>query len=115
LNLYYKKDCPFSLKIISFLHETNTLEAVQLLDCDDNLQNPHNNELESGGGKLQYPCLNEGEDWIYESEKIINKLKSKLNIQLNSPITDYTSCVFDKLILMKKKLQNLESSIKQNN
>ena len=57
MKLYYKKDCPFSLKVISYLHETNTSTSVQLLECDDNLQTPHNQELESGGGKLQYPCL----------------------------------------------------------
>ena len=79
MKLYYKDDCPFSLKVKSYLSETGNGNRVQLLNCN-NVE--YKKALASGGGKLQYPCLQIDEEWLYESEEIIYRLKEELKIHI---------------------------------
>ncbi|MGI6105940.1 MAG: glutaredoxin family protein [Raoultibacter sp.] len=71
LTLYYKKDCEFCDKIMSFLEETHIT-----LDKRDVLQPGNQNDLIKIGGKKQVPCLVAHSKALYESDDIITYLKS---------------------------------------
>lgn len=102
-NLYIKRTCPFSLKVLSYMSEIGQYDKINILDCEDQPTNENFKILERLGGKYQVPCLNIDDDWIYESDKIIDILNTSLNVDnLKSPITDYISITFEKVKDLKR-------------
>ena len=108
MNLFIKRSCPFSMKVLSFASEIGELESLTLSVCDEFFENDKSIQLGLNGGKLQVPCLQIGKEWIYESEEIIERLKIQFQNFTETPITDYTSTVFSKLINLKKKVEKLD-------
>jgi len=75
--LYCYDECPFCLNVLSFLNENNLLDHVTLKNTL--LHANYKSELIEKGGKPQVPCLIEnGNKVLYESQDIINYLKSTL-------------------------------------
>ena len=74
LKLYYKPECPFCKKVLSFM-EKNDIELE--------LKNIHDEEnkkfLVEEGGMNQVPCLFIDGKAMYESDDIIEFLKEKFN------------------------------------
>ena len=74
LKLYYKPECPFCKKVLSFM-EKNDIELE--------LKNIHDEEnkkfLVEKGGMTQVPCLFIDGKAMYESDDIIEFLKEKFN------------------------------------
>ncbi len=73
LSLYIFRDCPFCIKVLRFLHQSNM--TLDLRDAEFN--ELHKAELVSRGGHYQVPCLRitsangNKEQWLYESDDII--------------------------------------------
>ncbi len=78
LALYHFKTCPFCIKV---RHEMARLSLpIELRDAQHDQS--HRNDLQSGGGKIQTPCLkitdDQGKtDWLYESGDIIKYLQQR--------------------------------------
>ena len=70
LTLYYKKTCPFCLKVLRFMDD-NKLNMDKL----DTMQPGNENDLIRIGGKKQVPCLIIGDRPLYESDDIIEYLR----------------------------------------
>ena len=74
LKLYYKPECPFCKKVLSFM-EKNDIELE--------LKNIHDEEnkkfVVEKGGMNQVPCLFIDGKAMYESDDIIEFLKEKFN------------------------------------
>ncbi len=99
-----KDTCPYSLKVLSFLGEIEKNNFVEVMVCDENFQNKNSQQLGKIGGKLQVPCLNIDDNWYYESTDIIGILNKKFNVyNKKTPITDYISITFEKVIGLKKQ------------
>ena len=85
LALYQFYACPFCVKTRRALHRLNLPVALR-----DARNDPvHRAELESGGGKIQVPCLRiEGPDgtrWLYESRAIIAYLEGRFGAAQPAP------------------------------
>ena len=64
--------CPYCKKVENFMKEENIeLEVVNINEDRDGL-----NELVERGGKRQIPCLYHDEEYLYESDDIIEFLKA---------------------------------------
>ncbi len=77
LELFYFPSCPFCQMVLNEL--PNIKVEVSLKNIMDNMD--FRNELMAGGGKTQVPCLkiekdDEQQEWMYESQDIIQYLKS---------------------------------------
>ncbi|PKH86286.1 glutathione S-transferase N-terminal domain-containing protein [Colwellia sp. Bg11-28] len=76
--LYHYDSCPFCAKT---RHAINELDLnIELRNIQKNHQ--HRIELQQGGNKTQVPCLRIGQSngkaqWLYESDDIINFLRSR--------------------------------------
>ena len=75
--IYQFKTCPFCMKVRRELKRSSL--NIELRDAQHNPQNRA--ELEAQGGKVMVPCLKIVDDkgdaqWLYESDKIIEHLKS---------------------------------------
>jgi len=74
-SLYYSRYCYFCQKVLGFLRGQKI--EIELRNTSDS---KHRQDLVSGGGKTQVPCLridNEGEtQWLYESDDIIRYLSA---------------------------------------
>ena len=68
--LYYKKSCPYCVKVLRFL-DANGIT----LDLRDTMQPDNQNDLVRIGGKKQVPCLVIKGRPLYESEDIISYLR----------------------------------------
>lgn len=77
LQLYHFNTCPFCIRVRM---------AMKLMGVSVESKNIHSNskykdELVTGGGKQQVPCLrieeNENVRWLYESDDIIKYLKQQ--------------------------------------
>jgi len=70
LSLYQFYACPFCIKTRRFIHGLNLNIAFKYAKKGS----PYRDELASGGGKIQVPCLrvedDQGVNWIYESSQI---------------------------------------------
>ena len=75
LTLYYRALCPFCRKVLAFMTENNI--DVPLKDIGENPE--YEKELVSTGGKPQVPCLVIDGKALYESDSIIEWLKSNFN------------------------------------
>ena len=72
--LYYKKTCPFCVKVLRFM-EANDIT----LDKRDTQQPGNEQDLIRVGGKKQVPCLVVGGRPLYESDDIIAYLREKVS------------------------------------
>jgi glutaredoxin len=78
LALYQFEACPFCVKV------RRELKRLGLkVEQKDAKQASFSEELKSGGGELQVPCLRVGDDgktqWIYESDDIIAYLTQRFH------------------------------------
>jgi glutaredoxin len=77
LSLYQFYACPFCVKTRRALHRLNV--PVEIRDAQHD--QGHRAALETGGGKVQVPCLriDEGAEtrWVYESNEIIAYLQGR--------------------------------------
>ncbi|KGJ86917.1 glutathione S-transferase N-terminal domain-containing protein [Colwellia psychrerythraea] len=76
--LYHYDSCPFCAKTRHAIHELDL--SIELRNIQKNHQ--HRIELQQGGNKTQVPCLrieqaNGKAHWLYESDDIINFLRSR--------------------------------------
>lgn len=81
LSLYQFFACPFCVKTRRAIHSLNV--DIEARDIN---KHPHfRTELEKNGGKVAVPCLRieEGDSttWMYESNEIIDFLKSRVTQQ----------------------------------
>ena len=75
--MYEFKACPFCVRVRRFMKRNNIARKNK----------DYAEELVSGGGKLQVPCLvipieGKSSEWLYESKDIINFLAKELGIKL---------------------------------
>ncbi len=77
MTLYQLYACPFCIKTRRTLRRLNLPIETRSV----NQQSPYRAELESGGGRIQVPCLRiqqDGNDvWMYESSDIIRYLEKR--------------------------------------
>lgn len=71
--LYYKKTCPYCQKVLAFMDENRIT-----MDTRDTTQPGNQNDLIRIGGKKQVPCLIIEGRPLYESDDIVNYLKTKV-------------------------------------
>jgi glutaredoxin len=80
LALYQFHACPFCIKTRRALHRLNLPVALRDAQHDQTARS----ELETGGGKIQVPCLRieepGGPRWLYESKAIIAYLEGRLGV-----------------------------------
>ncbi len=85
LSLYQFYACPFCVKTRRALHRLNV--PVDLRDVQGNPS--RRAELETGGGKVQVPCLRIDDPgstrWLYESNAIIAYLEERFGIAQTAP------------------------------
>jgi glutaredoxin len=85
LALYQFYACPFCIKTRRALHRLNL--PVALRDAQNDPVSRA--ELESGGGKIQVPCLRieepDGARWLYESKAIIPYLEGRFGTAQPAP------------------------------
>lgn len=77
-SIYEFKACPFCVRLRRELQRLNL--PIELRDAKSNPE--HRKALESGGGKVQVPCLriekaDGSEQWMYESKEIIHFLQKE--------------------------------------
>ncbi|PUU95161.1 glutathione S-transferase N-terminal domain-containing protein [Halanaerobium sp.] len=75
LVLYYYPTCPYCRKVTKFI-DRNDLDQIELKNI--NQDQKAESELIEVGGKRQVPCLFIDDEPLYESDDIINWLKSNL-------------------------------------
>ncbi|HEY0720643.1 MAG TPA: glutathione S-transferase N-terminal domain-containing protein [Gammaproteobacteria bacterium] len=78
--LYQFKSCPFCIKVRRELARLSL--TIELRDAQHDAQ--HRAALQQGGGKPQVPCLRlqdeqGSEQWLYESDAIIQLLRSRFD------------------------------------
>ena len=76
--LYFKPDCPFSLKVLNFFKDNNIVKypSYNIEDATCGEQNAR--KLEEVGGKVQVPCLVIDGKAMYESDDKIEYAKENL-------------------------------------
>ncbi len=68
LELYYLQNCPFCIKVLDYLEETNIdINLIELNEVDEARET-----LKEQGGKVQVPCLFIDGKPLYESDDIID-------------------------------------------
>lgn len=76
LVLYYRDDCPYCWNVLSYLNDHKRELPMKEINSSEVISN----ELISGGGKRQVPCLRIRENngnkitWLYQSAEIIKYL-----------------------------------------
>ena len=84
MKLYDLYACPFCIKTRRALRRLNLPMETRSVSH----QSPYRGELESGGGRIQVPCLRlqqGGSDvWMYESSDIIQYLEAQFGQAVNS-------------------------------
>ena len=77
MTLYQLYACPFCIKTRRVLRKLNLPMETRSV----NQQSPYRTELQTGGGRIQVPCLRlqqDGNDvWMYESSDIIHYLENQ--------------------------------------
>jgi glutaredoxin len=72
LLLYYSSSCPYSHKVIRYLEETNQTIPMKEISCDKEAKA----EFKARGDSMVVPCLYIDGKPLYESDAIINWLKT---------------------------------------
>lgn len=75
LKLYYYPTCPYCRKVTRFI-DKNDLDQIELKNINQDQEAEA--ELIETGGKRQVPCLFIDDEPLYESDDIINWLKSNV-------------------------------------
>ncbi|MCH9613845.1 MAG: hypothetical protein SP1CHLAM54_08540 [Chlamydiia bacterium] len=78
LILYYKPTCPFSQKVLKFISENKYDIPTKDVSVDEKAAS----ELLHLGGKKQVPCLFIDDKALYESDAIIEYLKTRKDYQV---------------------------------
>ena len=73
--LYFKPDCPFSLKVLNFFKDNNIVKYPSYNIDDATCGEQNARKLEEVGGKVQVPCLVIDGKAMYESDDIIEYAK----------------------------------------
>lgn len=77
--LYQFYACPFCIKTRRTIHQLN----LKIETRNAERGSPFRQELETGGGTVQVPCLRlkepEGDIWMYESSEIIAYLEQRFS------------------------------------
>ena len=81
LTLYEFRACPFCVMVRRFLKKNNIVLDIK----DAKRDKDYAQEVISGGGKLQVPCLRiekspEDVEWMYESKDIVKFLTKELEL-----------------------------------
>ena len=71
--LYYKKSCPYCQKVLRFMDDRKIM-----MDTRDTLQPGIQNDLVRVGGKKQVPCLVVNGKPLYESDDIVEYLRTQV-------------------------------------
>ena len=78
LALYQLNACPFCIKTRRAMHKLNINLEIRDINKDKTIRD----ELKTGGGKVQVPCLrierNNKTQWMYESNDIIQYLQEQV-------------------------------------
>lgn len=74
LNLYYLEGCPFCTKVLDYL-KSNPIK-INLINLETTPS--ARDHLIKNGGKSQVPCLKIDDQFLYESNDIIEWLKQKI-------------------------------------
>ena len=75
LELFYKGECPFSKKVLSFMEE----EGINEVELKEINEDPAaKDKLKEVGGKVQVPCLLIDGESLYESDDIIDWLRENV-------------------------------------
>ncbi|SFM14783.1 glutaredoxin family protein [Halanaerobium salsuginis] len=77
LTLYYFPTCPYCQKVTKFIEKNNLNEKIEFKNINQDTK--AEKELIETGGKRQVPCLFIDGEPLYESDDIINWLKSNLS------------------------------------
>jgi glutaredoxin len=75
LTLYYFSTCPYCKKVLNVIDE-NDLDQIELKNINQDQEAEE--ELIEVGGKRQVPCLFIDGEPLYESDDIVDWLKSNL-------------------------------------
>lgn len=76
--LYFKPDCPYSLKVLDFFRDNNIIKFPSYNIEDATCGEENARKLEEVGGKVQVPCLVIDGEAMYESDDIIEYAKENL-------------------------------------
>jgi glutathione S-transferase len=74
LTLYYKKNCPYSQKVLQFLQSHPVPMKLKEISTDEKAKY----ELQRLGGKVQVPCLFIDDTPLYESDAILHWLENRI-------------------------------------
>lgn len=74
--LYAATYCPYCHKVEEFIKDHGLDDQIEILYTDKNPEAKE--ELVTKGGKAQVPCLHFGDEWLYESNDIIEYLSENL-------------------------------------
>lgn len=76
--LYFKPDCPYCLKVLSFFSENKIIKFPSYNTEDKTCGAENRRKLEEIGGKVQVPCMVIDGKAMYESDDIIEYAKANL-------------------------------------
>lgn len=80
LVLYYFPECPYCEQVLAYLRTSSNIELVSKISLRNiNLSEAALDELRVYGGKEEVPCLLVKQQPIYDSQRIIQWLKSYEN------------------------------------
>ncbi|MCD1146760.1 glutathione S-transferase N-terminal domain-containing protein [Peptoniphilus sp. KCTC 25270] len=74
--LYAATYCPYCKKVEAFIEEKGLGDKIPVEYIDKSEEAKE--ALIAGGGKKQVPCLKIDEEWMYESNDIINYIEKNL-------------------------------------
>jgi len=79
-DFYFKPECPFSMKVMNFMHDNSIMNYRSFNISDGTCGDENKKKLEEIGGKVQVPfILTKDGKGIYESDDIIEYLKENMN------------------------------------
>lgn len=74
-DLYFKPECPFSLKVLNFFKDNNIVNFNSYNTTDATCGAENTRKLEEVGGQVQVPCIVIDGKAMYESDDIIEYAK----------------------------------------
>ena len=77
INLHIKQGCPFCQKVLKAAEEMGMQEGADYITVDSSPGTPGREKVLKVGGKAMVPFLIDGDHSMYESDDIIEYLRSK--------------------------------------